>query len=130
MTSVSAQLPARGAVADPTEALAGPRPVVDPGRSMPVTQAWLTAQVRPAGSFGRRDVGRLRVLLDALSGCASVVVVDLGAARLRSPRAVAVIEDAARRLDRAGGCLVCVNADPEVRERLCHLEHAVVAPGS
>ena len=92
--------------------------------------AWLTVQVRPAGSFGRRDVGRLRALLEALSACASIVVIDLGATRLRSPRAVAVIEDAARRLDRAGGCLVCVNADPEARECLGNAGHVAVLPGS
>ncbi|NKY08451.1 hypothetical protein HF998_15925, partial [Cellulomonas hominis] len=38
---------------------------------------WLTATVRPAGSFGRAESGRLRALLDALSACASIVVLDL-----------------------------------------------------
>ena len=45
--------------------------------------AWLTATIRPAGTFGRNDASRLRVLLDALSACASIVVLDLQAARLR-----------------------------------------------
>jgi hypothetical protein len=87
--------------------------------------AWITATVRPAGTFGRRDVGRLRALLDALSACASIVVLDLGAARLRSPRAVEVIDDAARRLEASGGCLLCLNADPEARLAL-HPGHAVL----
>ena len=50
-------------------------------------RAWLTATIRPAGTFGRNDASRLRVLLDALSACASIVVLDLQAARLRSHRA-------------------------------------------
>ena len=52
----------------------------------PPERAWLTAVIRPAGTFGRYDATRLRVLLDALSACASIVVLDLQAARLRSPR--------------------------------------------
>lgn len=122
ITSVQVPVPApavRGLTAPPGPTSAS-RASADP--------AWLTVQVRPAGSFGRRDVGRLRALLDALSACASIVVIDLGATRLRSPRAVAVIEDAARRLDRAGGCLVCVNAEPDVRECLGHAEHVAVLP--
>src|ERR1035437_5922468 len=46
--------------------------------------AWLTATIRPAGTFGRNDTSRLRALLDALSACASIVVLDLQVARLRS----------------------------------------------
>jgi len=88
--------------------------------------AWITASIRPAGSFGRQDVGRLRALLDALSACASIVVLDLAAARLRSPRAAAVIEDAARRLADSGGCLLCVNADPDSAAQLSACGHAVV----
>ncbi|MDO8121747.1 hypothetical protein Q6346_10540 [Isoptericola sp. b490] len=90
--------------------------------------AWLTAQVRPAGSFGRGDVRRLQRLLDALSASASVVVLDLAAARLRSPRVAAVIDDAARRLEATGGCLLCLNADPESAARLSRCCHAVVMP--
>ncbi len=90
--------------------------------------AWLTAQVRPAGSFGRRDVSRLRALLEALSACASVVVLDLAEARLRSPRAAEAIDDAARRLEASGGCLLCLNADAESAARLSGCVHAVVMP--
>ena len=89
-------------------------------------EGWLTAQVRPAGSFGRADVGRLRALLDALSACASLVVLDLGAARLRSGRAAAAIDEAAARLEDRGGCLLCINADDEARVRLGTCTHALV----
>ena len=68
-------------------------------RSKPAAAAaentWLTATIRPAGTIGRNDTGRLRALLDALSACASIVVLDLQVARLRSPGAGEVIEDAA-----------------------------------
>src|SRR5674476_1141064 len=33
--------------------------------------AWLTATIRPAGTFGRNDTSRLRALLAALAACAS-----------------------------------------------------------
>jgi len=77
--------------------------------------AWLTATIRPAGTFGRNDAGRLRVLLDALSACASIVVLDLQAARLQSHHAGEVIQDAAWDLEHRGGCLLCINASTESR---------------
>ena len=92
-----------------------PSPGPVPSASAPLDPTWLTATVRPAGSFGRSDTGRLRALLDALSACASIVVLDLQAARLRSTRAAAAIEDAAWDLERHGGCLLCINVDPESR---------------
>jgi hypothetical protein len=88
---------------------------------------WLTATVRPAGSFGRAESGRLRALLDALSACASIVVLDLRSARLRSRRAAEVVDEAATRLEARGGCLLCVHADAETRGHLAQAgPHAVV----
>ena len=87
---------------------------------------WLTANVRPAGSFGRADVGRLRALLDALSATASMVVLDLAAVTLRSHHAADVIDEAAVELERRGGCLLCINADADVRAQLRTCTHAVV----
>ena len=99
----------------------GPRVVPEP---------WLTANVRPAGSFGRGDVARLRTLLDALSGSASMVVLDLAAVTLRSHHAADAIDEAAVELERRGGCLLCINADDAVRAQLGTCTHAVVvAPG-
>jgi hypothetical protein len=88
------------------------RAEIDPAQLNP---AWLTATVRPAGNFAREDTGRLRALLDALAACASIVVLDLQAARLRSLRAGQVIEDAAWDIERRGGCLLCINVDAESR---------------
>jgi hypothetical protein len=89
--------------------------------------AWLTATIRPAGTFGRNDATRLRVLLDALSACASIVVLDLQAARLRSRRAGEVIEDAAWDIERRGGSLLCINVSAESRACLSAAgNHAVL----
>jgi hypothetical protein len=89
--------------------------------------SWLTATIRPAGVFGRNDTGRLRALLDALSACASVVVLDLKVARLRSPGAGEVIEDAAWDIEGRGGCLLCINVDSESRACLSAAgDHAVL----
>ena len=89
--------------------------------------AWLTATIRPAGTFGRNDASRLRVLLDALSACASIVVLDLQAARLRSPRAGEVIEDAGWDIERRGGSLLCINVSAESRACLSAAgNHAVL----
>jgi hypothetical protein len=69
----------------------------------------------------------LRALLDALSACASIVVLDLQVARLRSLGAGEVIEDAAWDLERRGGCLLCINVDSESRSCLSAAgDHAVL----
>ena len=93
--------------------------------------AWITATIRPVGSFGRDDTSRLRALLDALAACASIVVLDLQAARLRSSRAAEVIEDAAWDIERRGGCLMCINVDAESRACLAAVgDHAVLMGAS
>lgn len=97
---------------------------------VPDAPAWITASVRPAGSFGRADVGRLRDLLGVLSASASLVVLDLAATSLRSGHAADAIDEAGRELERRGGCLLCINADADARARLVGCRHAVVvAPG-
>ena len=89
--------------------------------------AWLTATIRPAGTFGRSDATRLRALLDALSACASIVVLDLQAARLRSQRAGEVIDDAAWDIENRGGSLLCINVSAESRACLSAAgNHAVL----
>ncbi len=100
--------------------------VPDVGTSAGTDDAWITAHVRPAGSFGREDLGRLRALLDALSACASLVVLDLRAVHLRTDRAAVVIDAAGERLEQRGGCLLCVGGDDECRARLAGCRHAVV----
>ena len=101
------------------------------GRTTPAAavseSAWITATIRPAGTFGRNDTSRLRVLLDALSACSSMVVLDLQAARLRSHRAGEVIEEAAWDIERRGGSLLCINVSAESRACLSAAgNHAVL----
>lgn len=98
-----------------------------PGRAGTGPEPWITVNVRPTGSFGRDDVGRLRTLLDAVAACASIVVLDLRSARLRSPHAAEVIDEAGAALEARGGCLLCVGADADARARLAGCRHAVVA---
>jgi len=101
------------------------------GRTTPAAavpeSAWITATIRPAGTFGRNDASRLRLVLDALSASASMVVLDLQAARLRSHRAGEAIEDAARAIERRGGSLLCINVSAESRACLSAAgNHAVL----
>jgi hypothetical protein len=86
--------------------------------SAPGAGTWLTVLVRPAGVLGRRESRRLADVLDPLAASASMVVVDLEAARLSGRAAAEVLEDAAASLDARGGCLLCVHADPAARDRL------------
>ncbi|WP_028050568.1 hypothetical protein [Cellulomonas sp. URHD0024] len=104
----------------------GPSGGLGDGRDGHRPRPWMTVNVRPAGSFGRADVVRLRALLDALSVTASLVVLDLAAVSLRSQRAAEAIDEAAVELERRGGCLLCVNADDDVRAQLEGCTHAVV----
>jgi len=113
----------------PVRSLASTATVLAQRRSVAAVSeaAWLTATIRPAGTFGRKDTSRLRALLDALSACASIVVLDLQVARLRSLGAGEVIEDAAWDLERRGGCLLCINVDSESRSCLSAAgDHAVL----
>ena len=88
--------------------------------------AWLTVTIRPAGTFGRRDTSRLRAMLDALSPCASMIVLDLRATRLHGRSGGEVIEETAWDLERRGGCLVCINVDAETRKCLTAAGHHAV----
>jgi hypothetical protein len=112
-------------------ALSSPEFLARSRRAAAVSEtAWLTATIRPAGNFGRNDTSRLRALLEALSACASIVVLDLQVARLRSLGAGEVIEDAAWDLERRGGCLLCINVDSESHACLTAAgDHAVLLAG-
>ncbi|HEY0218105.1 MAG TPA: hypothetical protein VGC57_17065 [Cellulomonas sp.] len=111
----------------PGTAAATSAPVPGPGADGGAEpDPWITATVCPAGSFGRADAGRLRQLLDALSACASIVVLDLRSARLRSRGAAAAVDDAATALEDRGGCLLCVHADGESRAHLAEAGRHVV----
>lgn len=99
-----------------------PHPVGVPDEGEPL----ITATVCPAGSFGRAEADRLGTLLDVLSVGASVVVLDLRVARLRS-RAAADTVDRAAALEERDGHLLCLHPDPLTRRHLAASGgHAVV----
>jgi hypothetical protein len=76
-------------------------------------QHWLTALLRPVGDLEGSTVERLDRALQALTPDTSMIVVDLDAARLGGPAAVAVLHRAAERLAAADGALLVVNAHPD-----------------
>lgn len=100
-----------------------PRPADD---DAPAPPAWLTATVRPAGLLDSDGARRLRSLLDPLAACASIVVLDLEAARLAHRSTVGVIDAAAVVLEARGGALLCVHADGPARRALAGAPHAVL----
>lgn len=92
----------------------------------PGPAAWLTATVRPAGPLDGDGARRLRSILDALAACASIVVLDLEAARLENRATAGAIDAAACALESRGGTLLCVHADAPSRRVLAGAAHAVV----
>jgi hypothetical protein len=117
----TAVVPTPGAAASPVPC--PELPAADDGVD---AESWFTATVRPAGPLGHRQADRLGQVLVALAASASVVVLDLQAARLSSRHAAAVVDDAADRIERRGGCLLCVNADADSRATMAGCRHAVV----
>lgn len=103
------------------------RPSTVAPTATPTAEPWITATITPAGSFGRAEADRLRALLGALATSASIVVLDLRSACLRSTRAAAAVQEAATALEGRGGCLLCVHADQETRAHLAEAgTHAVI----
>lgn len=88
---------------------------------------WLTATLRPTGTLGRDDAARLADVLGPLASSASLVILDLGAARIGSRRVAAVLDAAGAHLEHRGGGLICVNVDEADRTQLASAGgHAVV----
>jgi len=55
-----------------------------------------------------------------------MIVLDLRATRLHGPSGGEVIEETAWDIERRGGCLVCINVDPETRASLSAAGHHAV----
>jgi hypothetical protein len=72
---------------------------------------WLTAVLRPAGTLDRAALGRLGPALDRLAATSDMVVLDLTAARVAAPRAVArTLRSPAAELHQPQRCLLLVGA--------------------
>lgn len=76
---------------------------------------WLTTILRPAGALDEAALRRLRDALAPLSASSDMVIIDLTAAEISSPRAVAMsIRTPALDFERAGRCLLVVGASADL----------------
>ena len=79
---------------------------VDLGQS-----GWLTTVLRPAGRLDRPAQDRLSTALGHVAASTDMVIIDLTAAEVTLPRALAqTMRAPAHQLQRAGGCLLVVGA--------------------
>lgn len=80
--------------------------VVDRGQG-----GWLTTVLRPAGRLDRPALDRLSAALGHVAASTDMVIIDLTAAEVTAPRALAqTMRAPAHRLQQAGGCLLVVGA--------------------
>jgi hypothetical protein len=101
---------ARLSVAPPTGALAST--AADEGR-------WLTAILRPAGTLDKVALRGLSESLGHLAGSSNMVIVDLTAAVVSSPRMFARdLLAPARTFEEAGQCLLLLGASPALTAEL------------
>jgi hypothetical protein len=90
--------------------------------AVPKTRRWLTAVVRPAGSLDERGLDQVRLALAILASCGDMVVVDLAAATVCSPGALArVLLGPARDLDQAGRRLLLRGAPRQLLSELARV---------
>jgi len=88
---------------------------------------WLTVIARPAGALDRTALGRLGAALGQLAASTDMVIVDLTAADVHSPRALAWnLRTPARSFEQAGRCLLLVGASAELAAELDHANVPVI----
>jgi len=88
---------------------------------------WLTVIARPAGALDRAALGRLGAALGQLAASSDLVIVDLTAADVHSPRALAMnLRTPARSFEQAGRCLLLVGASAELAAELDHVNAPVI----
>lgn len=86
---------------------------------LPETRRWLTTVLRPAGMLDRPGLDRVALALSVLAACSDMVVVDLTAATVVSPGALArTLMAPAEELDRAGRCLLLRGVPRQLRADL------------
>ena len=80
---------------------------------------WLTAILRPAGTLDKAALRGLSESLGHLAGSSNMVIVDLTAAVVGSPRTFARdLLAPARTFEEAGQCLLLLGASPELTAEL------------
>ena len=94
-------------------------------------RGWLTAVLRPAGPLDAAAVRALMAALSPLAALSDMVLLDLTAAGVRDPRALArALQAPATALERAGRCLVLAGAAPALTAELDRaLVPVVTLPG-
>lgn len=76
-------------------------------------QAWLTTILRPAGPLDGAAARKVGAALGCLAAASDMIVVDLAAAGVRDPRALArALREPAGEMQRAGRCLLVIGAVP------------------
>jgi hypothetical protein len=86
---------------------------------VPAQDGWLTTILRPAGTLDTAAADRLCAILRQLAASSDMVIVNLTATTVRSPRALArKLLAPAREFDDAGRCLLVAGASPELTAEL------------
>jgi hypothetical protein len=83
------------------------------------TRRWLTTVLRPVGLLDRSGLDRMELALGILTACSDMVVIDLTAATIDSPQALArALMAPSVKLDKAGRCLLLRGVPQQVRAEL------------
>jgi hypothetical protein len=91
----------------------------------PAAGGWLTTVLRPAGALDHPTLSRLSQTLDRLAANSDMVILDLTAAHVAVPRALAgKLQTPALKLDQPGRCLLLVGAPPGL---LAELDRAAIS---
>jgi hypothetical protein len=90
-------------------------------------QEWLTVILRPAGSLDQAAVRRLGAALGHLAAGSDMVIVDLTAAVVHGPHALALaLREPAKEFERASRCLLVIGASAALTAELDRAAVAVV----
>jgi hypothetical protein len=88
---------------------------------------WLTAILRPAGTLDKAALRGLSESLGHLAASSNMVIVDLTAAVVASPRSFARdLRAPARTFEEAGQCLLLLGASPDLTAELDRLAVPVI----
>ena len=94
----------------------------------PETRRWLTTVLRPVGPLDQSGLDRVSLALAILAACSDMVVIDLTAATVTSPQALArILAAPSVELDRAGRCLLLRGVPARVRAELDRAALPVIA---
>jgi hypothetical protein len=86
---------------------------------VPETKRWMTTVLRPVGPLEESGLERVGMALSILAACSDMVVIDLTAATVTSPKALArTLAGPSARLDKEGRCLLLRGVPSQVRAEL------------